>query len=235
MLKLNPVNRDGNRYCGPAVISALTRCTTNEAARLIRSVNGKRFVKGTTNGEMTAALSLCGIRVAVIQRWCKSQAPTLAGWLASTEKLRAPGRVFLVSAGNHWQLISSDTYVCGIVGDVVEVTHSKVKRRGRVEAVWELTAQAVSIPATARAAPVVRTADDKDKRELRKLVTQCGLDFEVTDRSEYRGWIYPPAGFPDELDPLYDDHYFVGVGEALDKARLLVDAIEKKVEKSVDR
>lgn len=223
MLKLNPVTRDGNRYCGPAVISALTRCTTNEASRLIRSVNGKRSVKGTSYGDMVAALELCGIQSKLLYKY-QTQAPTLAGWLASTERMRAPDRVFLVVAGNHYQLVCSDAYVCGIVRDVVEVTHSRVKRRARVAVVWELTAQAVSIPAAARAAPAQRT-DDKDKRELRKLVKEYGLDFEVTDRGDYRGWVYPPAGFPDEQDPLYDDHYFVGVGEALEKARLLAEAL----------
>lgn len=223
MLKLNPVTRDGNRYCGPAVISALTRCTTNEASRLIRSVNGKRSVKGTSYGDLIASLSLCGISANLLYRY-QTQRPTLAKWLEQTEWLRKPGRVFLVVAGNHWQVISSDTYVCGIVRDVVEVTHSRVKRRARVAVVWELTAEAVSIPAAARTAPAPRTGD-KDKRELRTLVKQYGLDFEVTDREDYRGWVYPPAGFPDEQDPLYDDHYFVGVGEALEKARLLAEAL----------
>lgn len=223
MLKLNPVNRDGNRYCGPAVISALTRCTTNEASRLIRSVNGKRSVKGTSYGDLIASLSLCGISANLLYKY-QTQRPTLAKWLEQTEQLRKPGRVFLICAGNHYQLVSSDGYVCGIVRDVVEVTHSRVKRRARVAVVWELTAQDVAIPAAARAAPAQRT-DDRDKRELRKLVKQYGLDFEVTDRSEYCGWVYPPAGFPDDLDPLCDDHYFVGVGEALEKARLLAEAL----------
>ena len=47
MLTLNSVNhgtakRDKNRYCGPAVISALTGITTAEAARRIREHTGRR-------------------------------------------------------------------------------------------------------------------------------------------------------------------------------------------------
>lgn len=234
MLKIHSVNRDGNRYCGPAVISALTQCTTDEAARLIRSVNGKRSVKGTSYGDMFAALALCGIRAARLQSLPLKLAPTLAGWLALTEKMRTPGRVFLLVAGNHWQLVHSDTYVCGIVRDVVEVTHNKVKRRARVTLVWELTAQTVSIPTAARAAPAQRT-DDKARRELRKLCKVYGIEIERArsdfERIHFQGWIYPPAELPDEQDPLDDDHYFVGVDEALDKARQLVEAIKNNQKK----
>ena len=37
-LKLRPIKdgKDKNRYCGPSVVSAVTKLTTGEAARLIR-------------------------------------------------------------------------------------------------------------------------------------------------------------------------------------------------------
>lgn len=173
VLKLKPVIREpkGNRYCGPAVISALTQCTTDEASRLIRSVNGKRFVTGTSYGDLTTSLGLCGIRSALLYKY-QTQRPTLAKWLEQTEQLRKPGRVFLVCAGNHWQVISSDTYVCGIIGTVVDVSHSKVKRRARVAAVWELTATAVSIPEAAKAKPAVRNPDSATRAAARKIVAQ---------------------------------------------------------------
>ena len=49
-MKLNPVNKtkNGNRYCGPAVISSVTGCTTDEAAKLMMSR------KSTANGSDSA-------------------------------------------------------------------------------------------------------------------------------------------------------------------------------------
>ena len=44
-MKIKAVNNstsDRNRYCGPAVISAVTGMVTGEAARLIRHVSGQK-------------------------------------------------------------------------------------------------------------------------------------------------------------------------------------------------
>lgn len=229
VLKLKPVIRNpkGNSYCGPAVISALTQCTTDEASRLIRSINGKRSVKGTSYGDVIASLDLCGIRANLLYKY-QTQKPTLAGWLDQTEHLRKPGRVFLIAAGRHWQLISSDTFVCGITSDVVDVTHDKVKRRSRVAAVWELTAKKVFIPEAAKKAPARELPNDAyERRCVRRIVAAYGLDFELIDKQEYRGWIYPPSTLPDEHDPLIDEHYFEDAKEALRKATSLAITIDK--------
>lgn len=77
-------------------------------------------------------------------KWQGSQrnagrAPTLAAWLKFSKHERTAGRVYLVCAGLHWQVISGRRYVCGITGDIVSIKDKKVRRRARVTGVWELT------------------------------------------------------------------------------------------------
>lgn len=52
--------RGRNRYCGPAAVSAITGCTTDEAARLMRQRSGRRAIKGAYHYEVTAALRALG-------------------------------------------------------------------------------------------------------------------------------------------------------------------------------
>lgn len=76
--------------------------------------------------------------------WRKSQTrakhgPTLAQWLKDTKADRTAGRVYLIAAGLHWQVISGRRYCCGLTGEIVSIKHKRVRRRARVTGVWELT------------------------------------------------------------------------------------------------
>ena len=112
-LKIKPVTTlvtDRNRYCGPAVISCVTGMNSGEAARLIRSVSGQRAVRGTYTTHVRRALEKCGIESfrKHITHNC-----TLAAWLRESKDMRTTGRVFLVVAGHHFQLVEGRRYVCG--------------------------------------------------------------------------------------------------------------------------
>jgi len=150
-LKIKPVTTlvtDRNRYCGPAVISCVTGMNTGEAARLIRSVSGQRAVRGTLTTHVRRALKLCGIESSRIDHTRKC---TLAAWLRESKNIRTTGRVFLVVAGHHFQLIEGRRYVCGRTKDIVSVRDKMVKRRCRVEEVYELCANGkIKIPDQAR-------------------------------------------------------------------------------------
>ena len=151
-LKINPVNNtssDRNRYCGPAIISSLTGMTTGEAARLIRSVTGERKVTGVHTHHIIRALDLCGISFLQSKRFPNK--PTLAKWLKDAKESRSTGRVFLVVAGHHFQLVEGRRYVCGRTEDIVSIKDKSVKRRCRVEEVYELKAEGkITIPDRAR-------------------------------------------------------------------------------------
>ena len=165
MVKIKPVNNtssDTNRYCGPAVISAVTGMTTGEAARLIRHVSGQRKVTGSHTFHVLRALSLCNIqnvKTTVVTR------PTLAQWLKSSKDVRTAGRVYLIVAGNHFQLVEGRRYVCGRTRDIVSVRSKYVKRRCRVETVHELISEGrIQIPNAARK-PVDHAASDRAKAQ----------------------------------------------------------------------
>jgi hypothetical protein len=152
-LALHDVTRRSgqNRFCGPAVISALTGRSTQDCSRLIRRFTGKASVMGTGEKEIEAALNACGITLVPIPvpnrkvpdpKWSsgyRMEKPTLARWLEE----RGPTlreSVVLISAGHHWQLVRGGEFVCGLTKKVVPITHKKVRRRARVRAAWSLHA-----------------------------------------------------------------------------------------------
>ena len=169
-LKLRDItdSPDKNRWCGPSVISAVTKLTTGEAARLIRELTGKRKVTGTYPIEIRSALESCNIQMVqlqftgVVERYNgpdlkpKTDAEgrreydprssiTLSRWLRNTVKIRNAERVFLVVGANHWQLVCGRRYICGLTRKIVSVKQARF-RRGRITAVFELLSNNVQIP-----------------------------------------------------------------------------------------
>ena len=156
-LRIKPVNhgsskRDKNRFCGPAVISAITGMTTGEAAAQLRRVTGRRMITGTGTTELMEVLSYSGIRMRDVRHYWdvkfnRTDGVTLAGWLkvSQNERYKACNQpvkpVFLIVAGWHWQLVQGRRYVCGLTGDIVSIRDKRVKRRARVAEVFELHAK----------------------------------------------------------------------------------------------
>lgn len=150
-LRIKPVNhgsskRDKNRFCGPAVISAITGMTTGEAAAQLRAFTNRRMITGTGTWEVQNILLNNGIRMRDVRHYWdvkfnRTDGVTLAGWLKASVKDRDAKRVFLVVAGWHWQLVQGRRYVCGLTGDIVSIRDKRVKRRARVAEVFELHAK----------------------------------------------------------------------------------------------
>ena len=167
MLYLNEVNhgttkRDKNRFCGPAVISALTGITTAEAARRIREHTGRRQVTGTWGDELAPVFADLGVirmtparidedgflmfdllveilDVKAQRRYEADQrgsAMTFSAWLKATERERQSDQVFLLTSGRHWVLVQGDSFVCGLTKRVVDVKDPQVKQRARVARFW---------------------------------------------------------------------------------------------------
>lgn len=134
--------RSSNRYCGPSAISALTNLDTKDTAYSIRCMTGKHAVMGVHHLDLIKTLDIMhNIKCVSYDNYMKvetNKRPTLARWLKGTVKQRTSGRVFLVIAGNHYQLVSGRRYVCGITTEIVSIRDKKVKRRSRVKAVYEV-------------------------------------------------------------------------------------------------
>jgi hypothetical protein len=210
---------DKNGFCGPSAVSALTGMSSGEAARLLRHVTGKRSIKGTSTGAVRRALNMCGIQLVMRKTRLKffinkkgervaQGEDSVAAWLKRTVADRTPGRVFLLVAGNHWQVISGRRYVCGISGEVVSITDKKVKRRAKVTEVWECLAPgSITIPAAAK-----KTKDwvDRQKTEaysnFRKFAREKGLQYSIYPESGLNYITVMPTSFwPDGLETLHYD------------------------------
>lgn len=221
-MNINPVNHqkgDTNRYCGPSAISIVTGMASGEAARLLRHVSGKSSIKGTSDWHMQRALSMCGITAKSISvkptakpstRKIKDgfkteRRPTIAEWLRNTAETRSSGRVFLVSAGHHWQIITGRRFCCGQTKAIVSLTHEKVHRRARVDDVYELIAhpQGIKVPSVARKANATATITAKDRSAFATFCRHHKLDWHKASDGYIE--IDPCDEFPDGLTFLFDD------------------------------
>ena len=235
-MKLNPVNKtkNGNQYCGPAVISSVTGCTTDEAAKSIRTISGQRAVRGAATRHVLEAFSQhWGVSNKPLfdahWRTPRNQLPTLASWLRLNKHRRTAGRVFLIVAGSHFQLVSGRKYVCGITRDVVSIKDDKVKRRARVSEVYELfdTPKLTDAGLAALASKPVQS----DKVVARKLAHKYGITIEIDNHDPDDLMAYVDANFlSDDEDPLYDNHYAFGWYEVREKVETLVDYLEQRAE-----
>ena len=96
---LRPVH-GRNRYCGPAAISTLTGCSTDQAARHYRVLSGKAQCRGMHIRYVKRILQGSGIKLGLRHDYSTMEPrerPTLAWALRNT----GPG-TYLVSASNHW-------------------------------------------------------------------------------------------------------------------------------------
>ena len=204
--KVRPVNhgstkRDKNRYCGPAVLSIMSGITTGEASRLIRNLFPHvHAVRGTSSGQISKAFDAMEIGMyKIAYRNAEGRNPTLAGWLKQTVDERTPGRVFLVVAGNHWQIVTGRRYICGIVGDFVSIKDKRVKRRARVTDVYELEPKhpdgKIRVPSHLIKPPQSRNSHHSYNRVKAKKAkyVNLGLDYDL-DRTGYgnetQKWVY---------------------------------------------
>ena len=198
-LKLTAISdgNDSNRYCGPSVISALTDLTTGEAARLIRKQHGRKTIKGAHTYEVLDALLACNITATRWQepgvRLSRTTGPTLAGWLKMSKADRTPGRVFLIAAGWHWQLVSGRRYTCGRIREIVSIKDKRVKRRARVAEVYELTSDNVTKPGIDVSKPKDPNASVRAKAQ--RIAKKIGAKIDVENYGDgYHYWAGPPEG-----------------------------------------
>lgn len=222
--EVNHAKGDKNRYCGPSAISIVTGMSTGEAARLLRHVSGKQSIKGTHDSWMRRAFAECGImmrsvhvaeipdpnvryegtrRIVRLRRSSERDhepRPTLAQWLKDSTKLRTAGRVFLVSAGNHWQIISGRRFVCGRTIKIISITDKKAHRRARVSDVYELKANGAIITPKVAKKPSATSRVDPARRELAALEKKWGFKGKIERDGDIKDYVVPvcevfPRGF----------------------------------------
>ena len=239
-LKLRSIKdgKDKNRYCGPGVISAVTKLTTGEAARLIRIQSNKKKVTGTTSWQIHCAMKACNINMVSHRasvygedaHFNRSNGITLAKWLKLSVKHRTEGRVFLIVAGWHWQLISGRRYTCGRIRDIVSIRDKRVKRRARVAEVYELISDNVTKPVFDVSKPKYVDVFASTKAKARRLAKKIGAEIEKPDYDS--DWIYvsPPPIWKYMVDPLdleTNGYGVCGWKEVLDRLEEFKEIIDK--------
>ncbi len=227
-LKIKPVTTlvtDRNRYCGPAVISCVTGMNSGEAARLIRSVSGQRAVRGTYTTHVRRALEKCGIESF---RKHTTHNCTLAAWLRESKDMRTTGRVFLVVAGHHFQLVEGRRYVCGRTKDIVSIKDKQVKRRCRVEEVYELCAEGkIKIPDQARKP---KQPVNQHRSYITKMKRKYGFNVEYERRTQTY-WVEMPQHAEDLAwdinHHLRDEHGCYDQKEIVDRFEAMAEFMEE--------
>ena len=226
-IKINPVKTvkaDRNRYCGPAVISAMTKMNTGEAARLLRDISGKPSVRGCYTHHVLMALSRCGITGKPIHNHLDR--PTLTQWLKHYKADRMSGRVFLVVAGNHFQLIEGRRYVCGRTGEIVSVRDKRVKRRARVAEAFELVIQSegkIKIPKEAR-----KPKQDSNHSYVSRMKKKYDFDIEYLSSNHWFVAMNDKAeSLAEKIDhDLAFEHYCYSIGEVAQRVEHMVEFME---------
>lgn len=212
-MKIHPITGK-NRYCGPAAISAITGCTTDDAAYAIRKNSGQRFVKGTYAHQVIDVLKEAGITCTQI-RWSfsKDDRMTLAQWLRHTVDKRKPGIVYLLVAGNHYQVVSGRRATCGRIRKIVSVTDKSLKRRSRVSMVWQLSTDGITPPKKPK-----RTSN-LVANLVRKRAQEHGIEIQIDRGVDGQRTFYYVYG-PDHIEehpnnPLEFSHIAYSWEEAL--------------------
>lgn len=217
-MKINPVNHakgDTNSYCGPSAISIVTGMSSGEAARLLRHVADKASIKGTHSYEMEAAFRRCNIYMrkvpvkpqpAKMIRGKNETRPTMTQWLRDSKDQRTPGRVYLIAAGNHWQIVSGRRFCCGKTKQIVSITDKKANRRARVSEVWELIeVGTIRIPDIARKVNKTRRVDPCRLR-LKKLERELGFKGKIVmNIGVYDYEVEPCPTFPHGFSTMHHD------------------------------
>ena len=84
-----------NRYCGPAVVSAITGKSTDDVSRIIRTEFNRPYVKGTTWWQLEFVLGQLGWRGST-GRYLGDR-PTLLQWAKS-----AASGTYIINVPGHW-------------------------------------------------------------------------------------------------------------------------------------
>ena len=260
-LKLNQIvdeKGNTNRYCGPSAISAVTGMPTGSAAKLLRIVGGRKAIKGAYVGEVKSALYKCNILAEPSKpttlgvkmpdgtdrkTWSQEPRVTLAQWLKHSKTIRTSGRIFLIVAGNHYQLVSGRKFTCGRVRDIISIRGKGVKRRSRVERVFELVAREGGVKIPEELFQKKQLTEDQKRNakwryQARKLAKEHGITIELEQIDSYDNMRQYYVSMPDEYEELarhldnglYCDHLCWGFSEVLGQVKTQIEFMTENKE-----
>lgn len=229
-----------NRYCGPAAVSAITGCTTDQAALLMREKHGRKAIRGAFDSEVFYALAHLGYGIGRGHLVMPNpKGTTLAAWLKDSRAKRGQG-VYLVCAGHHYLVVQGRRYVCSKARGIVPQADAP-HRRARIRAVWEIvravggvSPKLAELEARQEAKRASQTAASRSnasyKAEIAKLCANYPTIEVETERMDdhVNIWVTDSELGGAGNDPYEGDHIAEDWKEALEMVQGYVEAHEKR-------
>ena len=190
-MNLHELNRGpkDNRYCGPAAFSFLTGVNTSDASLVFRQHFGLYRIRGLATRHLIGALREAGLDA--YRRTDYEDNLTLAQWLKVSKGERKSGRVWLIVAGNHFQIVSGRKDACGRIGKMVGLSDKRIKKRCRVEIVFEVIPRSNHRQLLSKLKRDIeswkanrRVDSDQSqaaRRRAKKIANEWGIEIEVDD------------------------------------------------------
>lgn len=223
-MQLYQITNNGNRYCGPAVISAVAGIGTKEAAALIRQNTGRTKVIGTQWHELESALRSLGFATERVRIPLNSAAAyktvNLRTWGAAVAKGKA---VYLLHVGpkkgGHWVLVQGRHAMCSRTGNLVALDDHP-NARSFVQGARLITkVRTVDPAAILPKKPKGISGESTARTKTKALAAKHGFELERLNSNE----AFPLAVWPhfsdDALDTHEGDHYVDSWAEALARAQ----------------
>lgn len=126
-----------NRYCGPGALAIVTGLPTDEASRLIRTVNGKRRIFGVSPYDLRRAFMLAKVTL--------SDVPVAKGvsasWFVKDRIAHGWNGVYVLNVTGHYLVVEirgDEAWACDN-RTVYPVPFAKYSlRRKRIKQVWKV-------------------------------------------------------------------------------------------------
>jgi hypothetical protein len=123
-----------NKYCGPAVMSAITGFSTDECAAVYRLITGQRYVKGMYTRHMRDAFSKMG----GMTSWFKGDVDgrmTFAQWVSSRDDSKR-NKIAIVNTTGHYVVVLRDMFIENQTKEWVHVNSARVARHRVKSVIW---------------------------------------------------------------------------------------------------
>lgn len=220
-IKLHPVNRGKNKWCGPAALSILTGENTDDCARFMRSISGQKRAMGFHTWVLCQALRKLGIVSITISRYGVGRhvRPTFAQW---RRQFRPVDVTYLIVVGCHFAIVQGRRYVCSHVNKLVRLSQAP-RQRARVTEVYALSWNGKPLK---RIDPVPPKPADPHRQAHSKAIKLARAEGIEIEREEDKFYIWCPR-LENEEDPYYGDHYVFDWGEVLERVKGYVEKINE--------
>jgi hypothetical protein len=226
---------NGNTFCGPCSLSAISGIGTKEIAKIVRHYNHRRIrACGIWNTDLINVLNHLGIK------WEKQKAN--CNLLAWTRYFQKRNVVYILHLKNHFVTVRNDKIVCTqFWGKVTPLEQSKYLKN-KVVAFYEIKSNPSNFQIPESKREKMAKERNKERNSWRKAEKLCkkyniSLDVQELDWGGFKGWAYLADEFIAKYyggdDPWEDQHYFDYPDELI--RQIEEDVIEIIKEKSLDK